>query len=126
MACRPSSVAEACDKGRLGIAAARRREWWSRPRGKGRIESECPKRYGEHKHAMLGARRLAVLLAYLDESYDKQRTGRGACVPDEQLVQLTVACDAVIDNAAASYVDIGSNAELHGHSLSKPRTNGNR
>ncbi len=126
MACRPSSVAEACDKGRLGIAAARRREWWSRPRGKGRIESECPKRYGEHKHAGSGREDWLCFWPTSTSPMTNNALDRGACVPDEQLVQLTAACDAVIDNAAASYVDIGSNAELHGHSLSKPRTNGNR
>ncbi len=59
-----------------------------------------------------------MLLAYLDESYDKQHYWIAALVvPDDQLIPLTAALDAVVDKAAASYVDIGSNAELHGHSL---------
>lgn len=58
-----------------------------------------------------------MLLAYLDESYDKSRYWMAAVVcPDDQALSLATALDGVVGKAAMSY-SVGSQAELHGYDL---------
>ncbi|MGW6698841.1 DUF3800 domain-containing protein [Nocardia sp. NPDC055049] len=58
-----------------------------------------------------------MLLAYLDESYDKDQYWISAVVcPSEGLLQLGAALDAVVSDAAAAY-PVDARAELHGKEL---------
>lgn len=60
---------------------------------------------------------LNVLLAYLDESYDKRLYWMAAVVcPDTEALALSTALDAVVEKAALAY-GVGSRAELHGYDL---------
>lgn len=59
-----------------------------------------------------------MLLAYLDESYDKVEYWLTAlAVPTGSALALQNALDAIVDNAAASGYDIPVDAELHGYPL---------
>jgi len=59
-----------------------------------------------------------VLLAYVDESYDRQKYWIAALVvPDRVARQLTDDLDDVVRGAAKSYSGIPVDAELHGHAL---------
>ncbi|MBV9097017.1 MAG: DUF3800 domain-containing protein [Frankiaceae bacterium] len=59
-----------------------------------------------------------MLLAYVDESYDRQRYWiAGLVVPDRVARSLTADLDKVVRAAARSFPGIAVNAELHGHAL---------
>jgi hypothetical protein len=59
-----------------------------------------------------------MLLAYVDESYNKDRYWIAALVcPEYEVVPLTADLDAVVEKAARSYQGIDLRAELHGYAL---------
>ncbi|HUP72199.1 MAG TPA: DUF3800 domain-containing protein [Acidimicrobiales bacterium] len=59
-----------------------------------------------------------MLLAYVDESYDKTYYWIGGLIcPESQAVSLMHQLDEVVADAAMSYRGIGTNAELHGYAL---------
>ena len=59
-----------------------------------------------------------VLLAYLDESYNKERYYIASLiVPQEQAAPLNAALDKVVEDAAWSYSSIPVQGELHGKEL---------
>lgn len=58
---------------------------------------------------------LHVLLAYLDESYTRDRYYIAALVvPDDQANSLTRALDNVVEKAMFDYGNLPHSAELHG------------
>jgi hypothetical protein len=59
-----------------------------------------------------------MLLAYLDESYDKRRYWIAAVIcPDAEALSLTNALDAVVRASARKFPGIDPFGELHGHAL---------
>lgn len=59
-----------------------------------------------------------VLLAYLDESYTKERYYIASLiVPQDQAAPLTAALDKVVEDAAYSYSSVSVQGELHGKEL---------
>jgi hypothetical protein len=60
----------------------------------------------------------AVLLGYVDESYDQRRYWI-ACLlcPQDELNPLTTALDEVVSKAAQAYSGLNPTAELHGHAI---------
>lgn len=59
-----------------------------------------------------------MLLAYVDESYDRHKYWIAALVvPDRVARSLTDELDKVVRTAARSYSGVPMNAELHGHAL---------
>jgi len=59
-----------------------------------------------------------VLLAYLDESYDRDQYWIAALIcREEEVVPLTAALDEVVEDAAEGFRGISERAELHGYCL---------
>jgi hypothetical protein len=62
--------------------------------------------------------RVAMLLAYIDESHDKSTYWQvGLVCPEHTVAPLTHALDEVVRNAADNYAGVRERAELHGHDL---------
>jgi hypothetical protein len=93
------------------------RESVSAPPARGRLLDElCSQGLGPPKFVRLPCHAAGVLLAYLDESYDKgEYWMTGLCCPSDSLLRLQSDLDAVV--ASAAKFGVSEQAELHGNAL---------